>query len=75
MKTLLHRGMKFYIVGAAGIGVQLAAAWVLRNSLSFSPAVATAIAVEAAVLHNFAWHEHWTWRERRRRAWWTGSVP
>ena len=27
--------------------------------------VATAIAVEAAVLHNFCWHQRWTWRDRR----------
>jgi putative flippase GtrA len=26
--------------------------------------VATAIADEAAVLHNFAWHRRWTWRDR-----------
>src|SRR5262245_6846857 len=25
---------------------------------------ATALAVEAAILHNFAWHERWTWRDR-----------
>jgi len=24
--------------------------------------LATAIAVEIALLHNFAWHEAWTWR-------------
>jgi hypothetical protein len=26
--------------------------------------VATAIAVEITVLHNFIWHQHWTWRDR-----------
>lgn len=25
---------------------------------------ATALAVEAAVLHNFLWHQRWTWRDR-----------
>jgi hypothetical protein len=25
---------------------------------------ATALAVEAGMLHNFSWHLHWTWRER-----------
>lgn len=25
---------------------------------------ATALAVEAAVLHNFVWHERWTWADR-----------
>ncbi len=26
--------------------------------------VATALAVEAAILHNFAWHRRWTWADR-----------
>jgi putative flippase GtrA len=30
--------------------------------------LATALAVETAVLHNYIWHERWTWRDR------TGSV-
>jgi putative flippase GtrA len=25
---------------------------------------ATALAVEAAILHNFLWHERWTWADR-----------
>ena len=32
------------------------------TSLPYLPA--TAIAVELAVLHNFVWHERWTWRDR-----------
>jgi len=27
--------------------------------------LATGLAVESAVLHNFVWHERWTWRDRR----------
>lgn len=27
---------------------------------------ATFFAVECAILHNFLWHERWTWRERAR---------
>jgi len=29
--------------------------------------VATAIAVEIALLHNYVWHKHWTWAGRTRR--------
>ena len=25
---------------------------------------ATVVAVECAILHNFSWHERWTWRDR-----------
>ena len=28
--------------------------------------VATAVAVEASVLHNFVWHRRWTWADRPR---------
>jgi putative flippase GtrA len=27
--------------------------------------LASAVAVELAVLHNFVWHQHYTWRDRR----------
>ena len=27
--------------------------------------LATALAVEAAIVHNFVWHERWTWADRR----------
>lgn len=30
---------------------------------------ATALAVEAAVLHNFYWHQRWTWRDRPAASW------
>ncbi len=30
--------------------------------------LATALAVEIAVLHNFCWHERWTWVERTRQS-------
>ena len=30
--------------------------------------VCTAIAVEVAILHNFAWHERWTWIDRAKTA-------
>ena len=30
--------------------------------------IATVLAVEAAILHNFVWHERWTWADRLVRA-------
>jgi putative flippase GtrA len=53
----------FVGVGVAGFAVQMA---VLTGFIAIScpyPA-ATLLAVEAAVLHNFVWHERWTWRDR-----------
>lgn len=55
--------MKFNLVGGIGIGVQLAALWTLTTA-GLGYMSATALAVEAAVLHNFIWHERFTWVDR-----------
>jgi len=34
------------------------------KTLGLGYMAATAIAVEAVLLHNFAWHLRWTWRDR-----------
>jgi putative flippase GtrA len=60
----LMRGLKFSAVGAAGLAVQLAMLWALTRG-SFPVWLATALAVETAVLHNFVWHEVWTWPASR----------
>lgn len=59
--SLGARWLRFNAVGIAGAGVQLGALHLLRG-LGVLPA--TALAVELAVLHNFAWHEVWTWGTR-----------
>jgi putative flippase GtrA len=50
-----------------GTGLQLAILAVLTGAAGFHYLVATALAVEAAILHNFLWHERWTWGDRERR--------
>ena len=63
MKRLGLRWLKFNFVGAVGFAVQLAALkLLLLGHLNYL--VATALAVETAVLHNFAWHERFTWKDR-----------
>jgi putative flippase GtrA len=59
------RWIKFNVVGALGIGVQLGVLFVLMR-LRLNYLLATALAVEAAVLHNFLWHERFTWADRGR---------
>jgi len=56
--------MKFNAVGGIGIGVQLAALAVLRSGLKLDYLLATGLAVEIAVIHNFLWHERFTWVDR-----------
>lgn len=55
--------MRFNAVGVTGIAVQLAVLAVLTRA-DVGILVATAIAVEASVLHNFNLHLRWTWRDR-----------
>jgi putative flippase GtrA len=47
--------------------VQLSVLEVLAAGLGLNYLLATALAVETAVLHNFMWHETWTWSDRSRR--------
>ena len=62
----LPRWASFATVGAIGLAVQLGALAVLTGWAELPAPVATTIAVEVTVLHNFAWHEWWTWRDRAR---------
>jgi len=68
------RWLKFNAVGALGIGVQLAVLLMLKSGLHLSYLPATALAVEAAVVHNFLWHERYTWRDRVQPSW-SKSLP
>lgn len=62
---LLRRWLKFNGAGLLGVAVQLGVlAALARAELNYL--TATSLAVECAILHNFLWHEHWTWRERAR---------
>jgi putative flippase GtrA len=40
-----------------------------HRGFGMEPAIATALAVEMAVLHNFAWHERFTWKDRSSVHW------
>lgn len=66
---MLHRWAAFNAVGAAGLVVQVGALALLVHALRMHYLPATAIAVEAAVLHNFYWHQAWTWRDRPPGSW------
>ena len=64
MKSLIRWG-KFNLVGAMGMVVQLAALWLISRCMAGHYLVASAAAIELALLHNFVWHLHYTWRDRR----------
>jgi len=60
------RWLKFNAVGAIGIVVQVGVLMALNSGLRLDYLPATALAVEAAVIHNFVWHERFTWADRPR---------
>lgn len=60
-----RRWVRFSAVGAGGILVQVAMLTLLLQGAGLHYLAATAIAVEASVLHNFVWHRRWTWSDRR----------
>ncbi len=65
---LLRRWLVFNGVGVLGVGVQLGTLGLLVHGAGVHYLAATAVAVETAVLHNFAWHQRWTWRDRQSRS-------
>lgn len=73
-RRLTLRWLKFNAVGALGIGVQLAVLLTLKSGFHLNYLLTTALAVEAAVLHNFLWHERYTWADRVERSW-SKSLP
>jgi dolichol-phosphate mannosyltransferase len=57
--------VRFNVVGIFGFALQTAALFVLtHNPYRVGYLLATAVAVELAVLNNFIWHQRWTWRDR-----------
>ncbi len=67
MKRAVQRWLKFNVVGVAGVLVQLITLALLVSCLGVNLLAATFVAVEAAIFHNFIWHERWTWSDRTRR--------
>jgi putative flippase GtrA len=59
---------KFNLVGAIGMVVQLTALALFNRWSRGHYLCASAAAVEITLLHNFVWHLHYTWRDRRNRS-------
>ncbi|MGD0444411.1 MAG: GtrA family protein [Edaphobacter sp.] len=64
MNPLIRWG-KFNLVGAMGMAVQLTTLAILNRCSPGHFLYASAAAVELTLLHNFIWHLHFTWRDRR----------
>jgi putative flippase GtrA len=64
MNTFI-RWWKFNLVGAMGMCLQLVALALFNRWSGGHYLYASAAAIELALLHNFVWHLHYTWRDRR----------
>ena len=58
------RWIKFNCVGGLGIAVQLSALAILKTGLQLDYVLATILAVETTLAHNFLWHVRFTWPDR-----------
>ena len=62
-RLITERLLRFSAAGLAGFVVQVASLAVLV-AFGVNYLLATALAVEMAILVNFVWHEHWTWQDQ-----------
>ena len=63
-RSTATRWLKFNLVGGMGIAVQLLILVLLKTGMHLNYLLATALAVEVTVIHNFFWHERFTWADR-----------
>ena len=60
--------MRFNVVGIVGFALQMAVLRLLQYCaprwVGVHPLLASAIAIEICLIHNFIWHRLYTWRER-----------
>jgi putative flippase GtrA len=61
--------LRFNLVGGIGVALQLALLLLLKSVLGLNYLTATGLAVEATVVHNFLWHERYTWADRVQPSW------
>ena len=59
----MNRWWRFNLVGAGGVAVQVAVLALLGHC-GIHYLLATILAVECALIHNFLWHRKWTWVDR-----------
>ena len=53
----------FNLVGQLGFGIQLLALFLFKRVVGLDYRLATACAVEVALIHNFIWHERVAWAD------------
>lgn len=73
-KSVGLRWLQFNLIGVLGFGVQLLLLALIHYGLGWHYLLATAVAVELTVIHNYFWHERWTWSDHVVEASWRGAL-
>ncbi len=63
--SVLRRWCRFNLVGLVGMGVQLGTLAMLNRLWPAHALASSVLALEVTLVHNFLWHERYTWRDRR----------
>ena len=58
------RFVKWTLVGSLGLCIKTGTLALAHEALGIHYLFATVVAVEVALLHNFCWHQCWTWHDR-----------
>jgi putative flippase GtrA len=64
-RWLPERFTKFAVVGGGGVLLNSLVLYLLHQVLGMPVFLASAIAVEVAILNNYVWNDRWTFREQR----------
>lgn len=59
-----HRALRFALVGLAGVVINSAILWAVVSFTPLPLLIASGIATEAAIIHNFLLNDRWTFRDR-----------
>ena len=59
---IVRKWLRYNAIGVMGVGVQILVLILLTSLFEMNYFVATLIAVQCALIHNFFWHQRWTWR-------------
>jgi putative flippase GtrA len=68
-REIFLRWLRFNLVGGIGVALQLTILFLLKSIFHLNYLSATGLAVEATVVHNFFWHERYTWVDRVQPSW------
>lgn len=65
IQGLVRRFVRFGLVGASGVGINLGVFWLLTERLSLHYLVAASVAIETAMCSNYLLNNNWTFADRR----------